>query len=43
MQAEFLMVTNGMSHFFCQMDYVNEKYVFLEMLPEFVAKEKTST
>jgi len=29
------MVTNGLNHYFCQMDFVNEKYVFLKELPEY--------
>jgi hypothetical protein len=32
-QAQYLMVTNGISHYFCQMDYQNERYIFLEQLP----------
>ncbi|MBW2937685.1 type I restriction enzyme HsdR N-terminal domain-containing protein [Aureisphaera sp. CAU 1614] len=32
-QAEYLMVTNGLDHFYCQMDYNNERYVFLKELP----------
>lgn len=32
-QAEYLMVTNGLDHFYCQMDYQNERYVFLRELP----------
>ena len=32
-QAEYLMVTNGLDHFYCQMDYNNERYVFLRELP----------
>jgi predicted type IV restriction endonuclease len=35
MKAEFLMVTNGLNHYFCQMDYENEKYSFLENLPNY--------
>ncbi|GEP50627.1 restriction endonuclease subunit R [Flavobacterium noncentrifugens] len=35
MQSEFLMVTNGLNHFFCQMDYQNEKYQFLRDLPDY--------
>ena len=35
MQSQFLMVTNGLNHYFCQMDYKNEKYTFLEKLPDF--------
>lgn len=32
-QATFLMVTNGRNHYFCQMDYKNERYIFLKELP----------
>src|SRR5690606_4344052 len=27
--ADFLMVTNGLDHYYCQMDYENKAYVFL--------------
>jgi hypothetical protein len=33
-QANFLMVTNGLKHYFCQMDFENKKYIFLEDLPK---------
>jgi predicted type IV restriction endonuclease len=26
MNAQYLMVTNGLNHYFCQMDFENEKY-----------------
>ncbi len=35
LKAEFLMLTNGLEHFFCQMDYENENYIFLKELPEY--------
>jgi hypothetical protein len=35
LKAKYLMVTNGMNHYFCQMDFKNEKYVFLKELPEY--------
>ncbi len=35
LKAEYLMVTNGLNHYFCKMDYENEKYTFLKDLPEF--------
>ena len=35
LKAEYLMVTNGLNHYFCQMDFENEKYVFLKELPEY--------
>ena len=38
MQARFLSVTNGLSHYFCQMDFENEKYTFLRDLPNYNEK-----
>ena len=35
LKAEYLMVTNGLNHYFCKMDYENEKYDFLADLPEY--------
>ena len=35
MKASFLMVTNGLNHYFCQMDFENEKYRFLKELPDY--------
>ncbi|MCP4976388.1 MAG: type I restriction enzyme HsdR N-terminal domain-containing protein [Maribacter sp.] len=34
-KAEFLMVTNGLKHFYCKLDYGKEKYTFLEQIPDF--------
>ncbi len=33
--ANYMMVTNGLQHFFCQMDQVGEKYIFLPEIPDF--------
>lgn len=33
LNAEYLMVTNGLDHYFCKMDLENEKYVFLKDFP----------
>ncbi|NJM80487.1 MAG: type I restriction enzyme HsdR N-terminal domain-containing protein [Flavobacterium sp.] len=33
LKADYLMVTNGLNHYFCQMDFENEKYLFLKELP----------
>ena len=38
LKAEYLMVTNGLKHYFCKMDFENEKYQFLENFPEFQTK-----
>jgi hypothetical protein len=35
LKSDFLMVTNGLNHYFCQMDFENEKYTFLEHLPNY--------
>lgn len=33
LNASFLMVTNGLNHYYCQMDFKNERYQFLEDIP----------
>lgn len=38
LKAQYLMVTNGLNHYFCQMDFENEKYDFLKELPDYVFK-----
>ena len=38
LNAQFLMVTNGHHHYFCQMDFENEKYYFLKELPNYELK-----
>ena len=35
LNAKYLMVTNGLNHYFCQMDFENEKYIFLKELPDY--------
>ena len=35
LKASYMMVTNGINHYFCQMDYEQEKYHFLQELPQF--------
>ncbi|MCK0159677.1 type I restriction enzyme HsdR N-terminal domain-containing protein [Allomuricauda sp. F6463D] len=35
LKAEYLMVTNGLEHYHCEMDFKNEKYRFLEDIPDF--------
>lgn len=36
LNAGHLMVTNGLNHYFCKMDYEQEKYFFLHDLPEYI-------
>ncbi|WP_019669656.1 type I restriction enzyme HsdR N-terminal domain-containing protein [Eudoraea adriatica] len=35
MQSEYLMVSNGLDHFYCKMNYEEEKYSFLRQIPDF--------
>jgi len=35
LKAELLMITNGLQHYFCKMDFEKQRYVFLEDLPSF--------
>ena len=35
LKAKYLMITNGLNHYFCQMDFENENYIFLKELPKF--------
>ena len=37
LNATYLMVTNGLEHYYCQMDYEKEKYHFLEDIPSWGA------
>ena len=36
LKADYLMVTNGLNHYFCQMDLENERYHFLKELPDYI-------
>ncbi len=35
LKATYLMVTNGINHYYCQMDFENEKYTFLKNIPDY--------
>jgi hypothetical protein len=35
LKAQYLMVTNGHNHYYCQIDVDNKKYDFLQELPEY--------
>ena len=35
LNATYLMVTNGLNHYYCEMDMENERYSFLETIPEY--------
>lgn len=35
LNAEYFMVTNGINHYYCQMDYKNKRYTFLKDIPNY--------
>lgn len=35
LKANYLMVTNGLEHFYCKMNFEQEKYTFLKDIPDF--------
>ena len=35
LNATYLMVTNGLNHYYCSMDFKNECYQFLEQIPDY--------
>lgn len=37
LNATYLMVTNGHNHYYCQMDFISENYIFLKSLPQYVS------
>lgn len=37
LHVDYLVVSNGMSHYCCQLDYARKSYVFLKDIPEYTA------
>jgi len=35
LNANYLIVTNGLIHYYCEMDFENEKYIFLDTIPNY--------
>ena len=35
LKSDYLMVTNGRFHYFCQMNYEQQEYIFIKTLPPF--------
>jgi hypothetical protein len=35
LKVDYLIVSNGMQHICCKMDYANQKYYFLEDIPDY--------
>ena len=36
LNATYLMVTNGLNHYYCQMDFKSECYTFLKDIPDYI-------
>jgi hypothetical protein len=36
LNASYLMITNGLNHYYCQMDFKEEKYQFLKDIPQYI-------
>jgi len=39
LNATYLMVTNGLNHYYCVMDFKAEQYNFLEDIPNYIKDE----
>lgn len=35
LHADYLIVSNGMKHYCCKMDYIGKKYLFLDHIPRY--------
>ena len=35
LKANYLMITNGLNHYYCTMDFKNERYQFLKDIPDY--------
>lgn len=42
LKSNYMMISNGMNHYFCTMDFKNNKYVFIEQLPFFNAEMESN-
>ena len=38
LKSQYLMLTNGLSHYFCKVDFENNKYSFLKKLPKYKSR-----
>jgi len=36
LKAEYFLITNGIEHYTCRIDYERKQYVFVEEIPEFI-------
>ena len=40
LNSQYMMVTNGLSHYYCRMDYALQEYKFMEHLPNYQTLNK---
>lgn len=40
LNAKYLIVTNGLNHYYCYMDFEHEKYIFIEEIPTYSSSQK---
>ena len=40
LKSNYLMITNGLNHYFCKMDFKTEQYLFLETIPDYNLSKK---
>jgi len=40
LRVKHVIVSNGLKHFACEIDYINNSYIFLKDIPEFGVKSK---
>lgn len=38
LDSQYLMITNGMNHYYCQMDYKKQQYDFLRTIPVYTSQ-----
>ena len=38
LKAEYFLITNGLEHYTCRIDYENKQYIFIEEIPQFENK-----
>jgi hypothetical protein len=38
LKAEYFLITNGLEHYPCRLDYENKRYIFIEDVPDFEPK-----
>lgn len=38
LKAEYFLITNGLEHYPCRLDYENKRYIFIEDVPDFKLK-----